>query len=259
MLLEGKVLVVSGVGPGMGVEIARAAVREGADVVLAARSAGFLEQTAAELASGKTRVTWLPTDITDVGQCAALAEHALGEMGRVDALVNNAYRQTSGLPFEQSRAADWRIQFDVNFVGTMQVTQAFLPALRAAGGGAIAMISTIGGRRPRAHQLDYAASKSAVQAATRALALELGPDGIRVNTLAMGWMQGPPVDEGVRKIAAERGTDPETVLDEVRQRLPLGDLPDDADCANAVVFMVSAYARAITGAILDVNGGEFMP
>jgi len=259
MLLENKVVVVSGVGPGMGVEIARAAVREGADVVLAARSADYLEKTAAELSSTGRRVAWLPTDITDPDQCAALAAHAVREMGRVDALVNNAYRATANLPFEQSRAPDWRIQFEVNFVGTMQVTQAFVPALRAARSAAIATISTIGARRPRAHQIDYAASKSALHAATRSLALELGPDGIRANTIAVGWMLGPPVERGLQKIAAERGVDPETVHDEARKRIPLGEIPDDADCANAVVFMVSDYARAITGALLDVNGGEFMP
>jgi NAD(P)-dependent dehydrogenase (short-subunit alcohol dehydrogenase family) len=259
MMLDGKVVVVSGIGPGMGIEIARAAVREGADVVLAARSADFLEKSAAELASSSRRVAWLPTDITEVAQCEALAEHALREMGRVDALVNNAYRPSVGLPFEQTRAEDWRIQFEVNFVGTLQVTQAFLPALRAADEGAIAMISTIGGRRPRANQVEYAASKSAVQSATRSLALELGPDGIRVNTIAVGWMKGPPVEEGMRRLGAERGVDPQTLLDEVRRGIPLGDLPDDADCANAVIFMVSDLARAITGATLDVNGGAFMP
>jgi NAD(P)-dependent dehydrogenase (short-subunit alcohol dehydrogenase family) len=259
VLLRDKVVVVSGVGPGMGVEIARAAAREGAHVVLAARNSSYLEKTAAELASGGRRVAWLPTDITDVEQCAALAAHALREMGRVDALVNNAYRPTVNLPFERTRAADWRLLFEVNFVGTLQVTQAFVPALRSGGGGAIAMISTIGARRARANQIDYAASKTALHSATRSLALELGPDRIRVNTIAVGWMKGPPVEGAIVKMAAERGVAPEMVRDELRQRFPLGDLPDDADCANAVVFMISDHARAITGATLDVNAGEFMP
>jgi NAD(P)-dependent dehydrogenase (short-subunit alcohol dehydrogenase family) len=259
MLLRDKVVVVSGVGPGMGVEIARAAVREGAHVVLAARSSGYLEKVAAELSPSGRRVTWLSTDITDVDQCESLAAHALREMGRVDALVNNAYRHTVNLPFDQSRAADWRLLFEINFVGTLQVTQAFLPALRSAGGGAIAMISTIGARRARANQIDYASSKAALHSATRSLALELGPDRIRVNTIAVGWMQGPAVAGAVVKLAAERGVDPEVVREEMRRRFPMGEVPDDADCANAVVFMISDQARAITGATLDVNGGEYMP
>jgi NAD(P)-dependent dehydrogenase (short-subunit alcohol dehydrogenase family) len=259
MLLRDKVVVVSGVGPGMGVEIARAAVREGAHVVLAARSSGYLEKVAAELSPSGRRVTWLSTDITEVDQCEALAAHALREMGRVDALVNNAYRHTVNLPFDRSRAADWRLLFEINFVGTLQVTQAFLPALRSAGGGAIAMISTIGARRARPNQIDYASSKAALHSATRSLALELGPDRIRVNTIAVGWMQGPAVAGAVVKMAAERGLDPEAVREEMRRRFPMGEVPDDADCANAVVFMISDQARAITGATLDVNGGEYMP
>jgi NAD(P)-dependent dehydrogenase (short-subunit alcohol dehydrogenase family) len=259
MLLRDKVVVVSGVGPGMGIEIARAAVREGADVVLGARSEAFLEKAAAELSPSGRRIRWLPADITVPEQCAGLAAHAEREMGRVDALVNNAYRATANLTFEESRPADWRIQLEINFIGTLQMTQAFLPVLRRAGGGAIAMISSIGARRPRARMIDYAGAKSALQSATRTLALELGPDRIRVNTLAMGWMRGPAVDEAFRRAGAELGVDPEVVLDEARKRTALGEVPDDADCANAVVFMISDHARAVTGALLDVNGGEFMP
>ena len=259
MLLEKKVVVISGVGPGMGVEIARAAVREGAELVMGARNAAYLEQVAAELEPSKRKLIWRPTDITVAEQCEALAEQAMREFGRIDALVNNAYRHSANLPFEQMRAPDWRIQLEVNFIGAMQMTQAFLPALRAAGGGAIANISSIGGRRPLANQLDYGSSKAALQAATRNLALELGPERIRVNTLAMGWMQGPPVERAVEKIAAMRGLSVEAAREEIHKRTVLGELPDDADCANAVVFMISDRAKAITGAILDVNGGEFMP
>lgn len=259
MLLENKVVVVSGVGPGMGTEMARAAVREGADLVMGARNAEHLERVAEELAPSQRRVIWRPTDITEASQCQALAAAAMGEFGRVDALVNNAYRPTAYLPFEKMRADDWRIQFEVNFVGAMQMVQAFLPALRAAKGGAIANISSIGGRRPHVNQLDYGASKAALQAATRNLALELGPDGIRVNTLAMGWMQGPSVERAVEGLAKHRGIDLEDARQEIHKRAVLGEIPDDADCANAVIFMISDYARGITGALLDVNGGEFMP
>jgi len=257
-MLGDKIVVVSGVGPGMGVEIARAAVREGADLVMGARSADYLQQVAKELAPSGRRVVWQPTDITLPEQCESLAALAMREFGRVDALVNNAYRATANLPFEQMRAPDWRILLEVNFIGTLQMTQAFLPALRAAGGGAIANISSIGGRRPHVNQLDYGSSKAALQSATRNLALELGPDRIRVNTLAMGWMQGPPVERAIQRIAEQRGLSLEDARRELHKRAVLG-LPDDADCANAVVFMISDHSRAITGAILDVNGGEFMP
>jgi NAD(P)-dependent dehydrogenase (short-subunit alcohol dehydrogenase family) len=260
MLLRDKVVVVSGVGPGLGVEVARAAVREGAHVVLAARTAGYLEKVATELcACSDRRIAWLPTDITHPDQCSALAHHAVRELGRIDALVNNAYRLAAHAPFAEMDASHWRGQLEVNFVGTLQMTQACIPALREAGGGAIAMISSVAARAPMLGMLDYAASKSALQAATRTLALELGPDRIRVNTLAMGWMNGPAVREEMRVRVREKGLDYDALLEEARARIALGEIPDDADCANAVIFMVSDRARAITGALLDVNGGEYMP
>ncbi len=260
MILAGKIVVISGIGPGLGAELARAAAREGAaGVVLAARKAAFLEEIAGELRASGTRALPVPTDITDPEQCENLATATLSELGRVDALINNAYLFGHHGPFEETRAEHWRAPFEVNLVGTLQVTRALLPALERSAGAAIANIGSIGSRRPRADEIGYAASKAALLAATRSLALELGPRGIRVNSIPIGWMWGPAVQGGLERMAAERGVSEAEYMAEINGRMALGRLADDAECADAVIFMISDHARAVTGAILDVNAGEWMP
>ena len=260
MLLPGKKVVISGVGPGLGVELARAAAREGAEaIVLAARQAEYLEKVTAELRGSGSRAIPVPTDITDAAQCERLGEVALRELGQVDALINNAYFVGHHGPFEETRAEHWRAPFEVNLVGTLQVTRALLPALERANGAAVANIGTIGSRRARADEIGYAASKGALLVATRCLALELGPRRIRVNSIPIGWMWGPAVEDGVERMAAARGITRDEQLAEINKRMALGRLADDSECADAVILMVSDLARAITGAILDVNAGEWMP
>ena len=106
--------------------------------------------------------------------------------------------------------------------------------------------------------VSYAASKGALSTATKILAKELGPKGIRVNSVYMGWMWGPPVEMYVNFTAESMGVKPKDVIDGVTKDIPLGIIPDDSDCANAALFLISDLAKVITGANLDVNGGEFM-
>ena len=114
-------------------------------------------------------------------------------------------------------------------------------------------------RKPLPYQAGYATSKAALAGATKMLARELGAHGIRVNSVYMGWMWGPPVEGFIAGEAKRRGVDAKKIVQEITRDIPLGKIPDDSDCANAVIFLASDLARVITGASLDVNGGEFMP
>jgi NAD(P)-dependent dehydrogenase (short-subunit alcohol dehydrogenase family) len=127
----------------------------------------------------------------------------------------------------------------------------------AAGKGSIVFVNSMIQKKPLPTQSGYASSKGALTAAARMLAKELGPYGIRVNSTFMGWMWGPPV-EGYVEYLVSQGRTREDVMGEITKDIPLGIIPDDADCANAVVFLASDLARVITGAQLDVNGGEMM-
>ncbi|MCB1855813.1 MAG: SDR family oxidoreductase [Pseudomonadales bacterium] len=262
MLLQDKVVIVSGIGPGLGQELAVLAAREGARaVVLAARTLAKLDAAERDiLALGQgTEVLKVATDIADKAQCEALAARTRERFGRIDVLFNSAYDPGSFEPIATADLDGWRRAMDVNFFGTMQLTQACVPAMIAAGGGAIVMIATMVEHKPLATQGGYGASKSALRSATKHLALELGQYGIRVNSCHMGWMWGPAVEGYFDWQASETGTAREELIAAVTRNIPLGAIPEDGDCARAAIFLGSDYASAVTGAALDVNGGEYMP
>ncbi|MBN7797491.1 SDR family oxidoreductase [Parahaliea mediterranea] len=262
MLLKDKVVIVSGIGPGLGQELSTLAAKEGAAaVVLAARTEAKLdtaEQEIRELGLD-TRVLKVVTDIADAAQCRNLADRAAEAFGRIDVLFNSAYNPGSFEPIAEADLDGWRASMEVNFFGTMQLTQACIPHLRKAGGGAIVMIATMVEHKPLATQGGYGATKSALRSATKHLALELGGDNIRVNSAHMGWMWGPSVEGYFDWQAGDSGRPKEELIAEVCRHIPLGRIPDDGDCAKAAVFLASDYAAAVTGAALDVNGGEYMP
>jgi len=261
-LLQDKVVIVSGIGPGLGQELAVAAAREGATaVVLAARTALKLDEAEqAIVALGMdTAVLKVPTDIADAQQCQTLADATVNAFGRIDVLFNSAYDPGSFEPIEQANLDGWRRSMDVNFFGTMQLSLACVPAMKAAGGGAVVMIGTMVEHKPLATQGGYGSSKSALRSATKHLALELGQYKIRVNSCHMGWMWGPAVAGYFAWQAGETGKSQEELMAAVTRNIPLGVIPDDGECANAALFLASDFASMVTGAALDVNGGEYMP
>ena len=262
MLLPDKVVIVSGIGPGLGIELAVHAAREGArGVAVAARTASKLDDAEAAIraAGCDTVVLKVPTDVADRAQCERLVERTVAACGRIDALVNSAYVPGDFGPIESADLGDWRGTLEVNLFGTLQLTQAVIPVMKRQGGGAIVMINSMVTRKPMPHQGGYTVSKAALTGATAQLALELGPYGIRVNSTYMGWMWGPPVEGYLKAAAAKSGTTVEALARGIARSIPLGRIPDDADCAKAALFLVSDYASAVTGAALDVNGGEFLP
>ena len=262
MLLKDKIVIVSGIGPGLGQELSTLAAAEGASaVVLAARTEAKLdvaEQEIQDLGLG-TAVLKVPTDISDQVQCKALADRVVQEFGRIDVLFNSAYDPGSFEPIEEASMDGWRRAMDVNFFGTMHLTQACVHYMKDSGGGAIVMIATMVEHKPLATQGGYGSSKSALRCATKHLALELGKYNIRVNSCHMGWMWGPSVEGYFTWQARATGKSQEELIAEVTSSIPLGVIPDDGECAKAAMFFGSSYSSVVTGASLDVNGGEYMP
>jgi len=261
MLLQDKVVIVSGIGPGLGQELAHAAVREGAaGVVLAARTESYLKEVDGELrAAGYEDTLVQPTDIAQREQCDALIAATLERFGRIDCLINSAYTPGKGGMFETQDLAEWRVPIEVNVFGSLSLTQAAVGPMKAQGGGSVVFVNTMVQKKPLPTQGGYATSKGALTAASRQLASELGPLGIRVNSVYMGWMWGPPVEGFIQGSAKAQGISTDEVIAGITKDIPLRVIPDDADCANAAIFLASDHARAITGASLDCNGGEWMP
>jgi len=262
MLLEGKVAIVSGVGPGLGQANARALAREGATVVLAARNADYLATVQAEIEADGGRAAAVPTNLVDQEQVGALVARTLAEYGQLDILVNNAFRMDTFQPFEAVDLAKWRKIFEVNVWGALGLTQACLPHLKDSaaqrGDASIVFIISMSMRKIRELEGGYSSSKAAVQTAAKTMAVELGPVGVRVNCVAPGWIGGPNVETFIRMDSEARNVSPDVVRGEIEARIPLGLIPPQDDIANAVVFFASPWSRVITGQTLDVNGGEWL-
>ncbi|MFJ4966612.1 Pyridoxal 4-dehydrogenase [Streptomyces sp. ADI96-02] len=259
MLLAGKTVIVSGVGPGLGHQVARAVVRDGGRAVLGARTAANLAASAAEIDPEGGHTAHLATDITDEAQCAALAALAVERFGGVDAVVHVAAWDSYFGGIEDADFATWQSVMDVNLLGTLRMTRACLPALKKRGGSVVVIGTQSAIAAPsQVRQAAYAASKGALTSAVYSLARELGPHRIRVNTVLPGWMWGPPVQAYVQFTAHTEGVPEAEVLGRLTERMALPELATDADVAQAVAFLASDRARAITGQSLLVNAGELM-
>src|ERR1700733_8883541 len=255
-LLSDKVCVVSGVGPGLGRQAATALAGHGADLVLAARRQSTLDEVLAEVSSLGARAVTVPTDITDPDACARLMAAGAEEFGGIDVLVNNAFRFDAFQSFEEVDLAIWRKIMDTNLFGSLQMTRAALPAMRARGGGSVVMVASMVARQPQPVQGGYAISKGALLTATKVLAFELGPSRVRVNAVVPGWMAGPSVDIYVQMESEGRGISGEEVMDELNARVPLGHIPSDEQVAGTIVYLASDLSSALTGQAVDTNGGE---
>jgi NAD(P)-dependent dehydrogenase (short-subunit alcohol dehydrogenase family) len=257
-LLAGRVAIVSGIGPGLGREVARAFAREGAQLELAARRAASLDDLARELCDGGGRALAVPTDITQPQDCQRLVARARAEWGGIDVLVNNAFDMGAMKPLADADAEDLLRPLRVNLVGSLQLTREVVPAMRERGRGAIVMVNSMVVRDVLPHMGPYAASKAALLAAAQGLARELGPDGIRVNSVMPGYIWGPNLQAYFAHQATQRGVDPQQVYDETAGQTALRRLPTPEEIADAIVFLASDLARAITGQSLDVNSGQIL-
>lgn len=253
MVLEGKTVVVSGVGAGLGRETALAAARDGANVVLGARTEANLKSVASEIGA---RAAYAVTDITSAEDCTELIGVALEKFGAVDAVIHVAAKEDVFGGLDGADLEAWRAMLDVNVIGTMRLTQAALPALSVRG-GSVVIIGTQAAFSPTLPQAAYATSKGALHAAMFSLARELGPRKIRVNTVVPGWMWGPNVELYVKWTAQSRGITEDEVKAELAAKTALNEIAEDADVAEAAVFFASDRARMLTGQTLFVNGGEY--
>jgi NAD(P)-dependent dehydrogenase (short-subunit alcohol dehydrogenase family) len=258
MILEGKTVVVTGVGGGLGRECAAAALRDGANVVIAARTSETLETTAGELDPGGQRVAAQVTDITDAESCQALVTVAQERFGSVDALIQvAAYENVWGGLYDLKFEA-WRKAFETNVLGALTVLRPVATAMKAGGGGSVVLIGSQSMFQPALPQSGYAASKGALLSTMYYLADELGADNIRCNMVVPSWMWGPNVEMYVTGTAASRGTTKEEVLEGIAGTFPLRRMTEDGEVADVACFFASDHAKAVTGQHLMVNSGEMM-
>lgn len=245
--LDGRAIILTGAAAGIGAAFARRLAREGARVALLDIDEDGLEAVAAGVAALGAEVVALPVDVSD----AAAARHAVGiaaaRMGHVDGLVNNAALLSAlrNRPFEQVEIDELDRVLAVNVRGPFVMCQAVVGHMRAAGGGKIVNMASAALLAAPSGLPHYVASKGAVFALTRALARELGPDGITVNSIAPGLT----LTEGVR------GLYPESFIAAARDARSLSRDEAPEDLEGTLVYLLSADSDFVTGQMIVVNGG----
>ena len=244
MKLEGKTAIVTGAGSGFGAGIARKFAAEGARVLVADLDAGAAERVAAEI--GATACT---VDVADAHSVEAMATKAQDMFGHVDILVNNAGITHKPAPMETVSEGDFDRVFAVNCKSVYLMARAFVGPMKARGGGAILNIASTAGVSPRPNLNWYNASKGWMITATKAMAVELAPSGVRVNALN-------PVAGETPLLKSFMGEDTPEMRARFLSTIPLGRFSTAEDMGNAAAFLCSDEAAMITGVAMEVDGGR---
>ena len=261
MLLADKVVTIVGAGPGLGRRLARRCAEEGADLVLAARTAATLAESAEEVRAAGRRALAVPTDISKPADARALAARAMAEFGRIDVLVNAAFPGThrkNVLDMDEEYLELWRRCVEIAAFGTLLACRYVAPHMVEAGRGSIVNVTSMSSRVCYAGRSDYGAGKGAAHKLGQALADELGPAGVRVNAVAPGFIWSDTLREWMEKVAAQEGATYEEVLARNVRDMALRRIATEDEVANAVIFLASDRASGITGTTIDVNAGQLL-
>lgn len=250
--MQGKVALVTGGSRGLGYGMARALAREGCEVAICARGEVALEEAARSLTTeiGR-RVVPIACDITANGAADTLVARVVAELGGLDVVVHNAGGNRRK-ELVATTDADWEEIIHLNLLAHVAVSRAAVPALRARGGGAMVFVASIFGREAGGPGLSiYNTTKAALISMAKILSLELAADRIRVNSIAPGSIRFPGGSWDKRAIE-----DPVGIADFVRRNLPLGRFGSVEEVADVVAFLASERASLITGACIQVDGGQ---
>ncbi|MEM6390236.1 MAG: glucose 1-dehydrogenase [Pseudomonadota bacterium] len=244
MQLEGKTAIVTGGASGFGAGIARGFAREGAEVLVADRNADGARKLAEEIGGLSQEV-----EVSQAESVNALHDRALDAWPDVDIIVNNAGITHVRAPLEDVPEDEFDAVFAVNAKSVFHMAKAFVPGMKARGAGAILNVASTAGLSPRPQLNWYNASKGWMITATKTMAVELAPFGVRVNALA-------PVAGETPLLASFMGEDSPEIRAKFLATIPIGRFSTPQDMAAASIFLCSDPASMITGAVLEVDGGR---
>ena len=242
--LDGKTALVTGAGSGFGAGIARRFAAEGAKLLLADINGDAAAAIAAEIGAAACRA-----DVSDAGSVAEMAETAGRHLGQLDILVNNAGVTHQSGPMETVTEDEFDRVMAVNNKAVYLAARAFVPAMKAAGAGCILNIASTAGVSPRPNLSWYNASKGWMITATRAMAVELAPHGVRVNAIN-------PVAGETPLLASFMGEDTPEMRAKFLSTIPIGRFSQPEDIANAALYLCSEEASMVTGVAMEVDGGR---
>ena len=256
MLLEDKVATVTGGGYGIGRAIALALAKEGADVVVAARTESALQEVAREIVSMGRQSLVVVCDFLKPEQADTMVEKALAKFGQIDILVNNSGIEGPTKTVAEMDIKGWNETLAVNLSGAMLCSRNVLEkSMIPRKSGVIINISSGAGRRGRAQRSPYTASKFAIIGLTQTLAIEAGKYGIRVNAIAPGAVEGERLERVFRTEAKKHGITYEEMVAHSNSLAALGRMVKPEEIADLAVFLASDKSSGITGQTINIDAG----
>ncbi len=244
--LTGKVALVTGGNGGIGLGMARGLAQAGAAVAIAARNRTKADAAVAELRGIGVKATFITLDVVDEASCRGAIAKTVGQLGRLDILVNNSGTTVRKLP-EALTAEEWRIVIETNLTGAFFCAQAAYPEMVRAGGGKIINIGSMMSLFGAPYAAPYAASKGGIVQMTRALATSWAKDNIQVNAVLPGW-----IDTDLTRGAREQVPG---LNERVLARSPSGRWGRPADFAGIAVFLAAPASDFVTGTAIPIDGG----
>ncbi|HUZ89934.1 MAG TPA: SDR family NAD(P)-dependent oxidoreductase [Candidatus Acidoferrales bacterium] len=256
--LEGRVAVVTGGARGIGRSVATEMARAGASVAIAARDEPSLAATCREILAMGAECLPVRCDVTDQESVAAMAEGVLARWGGVDIVVANAGIAGPTKLLHQMSLEEWRECVATDLDGVFLTFRAFIPALLERGKGTLLAMSSMTGKRPLVGRTPYASAKMGVIGLCRTLATELGPHGIRVNSVCPGAVAGPRIDAVIRQQANVQGISEQSARDQFTAPSALHRLVSAEEVARVCVYLASDDASGVTGEDVNVSAGVVM-
>jgi NAD(P)-dependent dehydrogenase (short-subunit alcohol dehydrogenase family) len=248
--LDGKRVVLTAGAAGIGRVTLQTLVDAGARVVTCDVDQAALDRLRGDLPT----VPAIPVDVADDAAVDRLFELALEQLGGLDILINNAGIAGPTAPIEEVAPTDWRRTLEVNLTGQYLCARRAVPHIRAAGGGSIVNLSSAAGRFGFALRSPYCASKWAVVGLTKALAIELGPDQIRVNAICPGAVEGERINRVIAAKAEARGVSFEAMRQQYVETASMKRLISPQDIANMILYLCSDAGRLVSGQAIGVDG-----
>ena len=249
--LQGKTAMVTGGSRGLGRRITEALGREGCAIAICARDEGQLAAAVTELTAQGYRVQGTPADVTDEAQAQLFYQDTIDGLGHPDILVNNVGGRRGSVLLEETSMAQFREGLEVNLFSAVGLTTLVLPHMKARGWGRIINIASIYGRE-HGGSIDYMTGKAGMIAFSKHLALQMAPHGVLVNCVAPGSIDFP----GSTWERFQNTQPPEVVAEFVDRNLPMGRFGWPQPIAETVAFLASDRADLITGACINVDGGQ---
>lgn len=252
--LDNQIAVITGGSSGIGECVARAFVREGAQVAICARTAAKVEATARSINDEIGTCIAVPCDVSDESSIAQLRERVTERLGTPTIVVNNAgvYKIAN---FLDTSLDDYRSAIEVNYLGVVRMVREFLPAMLEAGYGKIVNVASTAGKYGSKFQAHYNGSKHAVVGVTRSLAIEFAHAGVCINAICPGFVETSMLEPALKEAAFATGMSEAEVRASWLSRIPMGRLLKPEEIGPLAVYLASSESNGMTGQAMTISGG----